>query len=251
MALRPPVSAMKGRIAVSPAAMARAMAQAVSVPPVNATPAMRGSETRVGPIVPPSPGSRMRASAGTPAWCSRSTTAAAVSEVASAGLAMTLLPAASAAASWPVKMASGKFQGLMVTNTPRGCSSSRFFLAGGAGEAGGLGQEAAGRRGSSGGSRSPRASRRSNRRWSGRPRGSRDRGGAGVRGQFGRTVENGGPLRHRHVAPAREAGLGAGDGALGGGDIGEVDLAQDVAAIGRVAYRMAGELAARAPGRAE
>jgi hypothetical protein len=37
--------------------------------------------------------------------------AVAVSGVCSAGLAMTALPAASAAAIWPVKIASGKFHG--------------------------------------------------------------------------------------------------------------------------------------------
>ena len=35
-----------------------------------------------------------------------------------------VLPAASAAATWPMKIASGKFHGLMQTNTPRPCSCS-------------------------------------------------------------------------------------------------------------------------------
>jgi hypothetical protein len=39
--------------------------------------------------------------------------------VASAGLASTALPAASAAAIWPVKMASGKFHGLMQVKATR------------------------------------------------------------------------------------------------------------------------------------
>ena len=43
--------------------------------------------------------------------CSRSTARAAISGVCSAGLASTALPAARAAAIWPEKMASGKFQG--------------------------------------------------------------------------------------------------------------------------------------------
>jgi hypothetical protein len=51
-------------------------------------------------------------------WHSR-TASAAISGVCSAGLAKTLLPAASAAPAMPVKIASGKFHGLMVTNTPR------------------------------------------------------------------------------------------------------------------------------------
>ena len=50
--------------------------------------------------------------------------ACATSGVCSAGLAMTALPAASAAATWPVKIASGKFHGLMQAKTPRPCSES-------------------------------------------------------------------------------------------------------------------------------
>ena len=43
-----------------------------------------------------------------------------MSGVSSAGLAITELPAASAAATWPVKIASGKFHGLMQTTRPSG-----------------------------------------------------------------------------------------------------------------------------------
>ena len=50
--------------------------------------------------------------------------ACAISGVAGAGLATTALPAASAAVICPVKIASGKFHGLMQTNTPRPCSES-------------------------------------------------------------------------------------------------------------------------------
>ena len=39
--------------------------------------------------------------------------------VCSAGFAITALPAASAAATWPVKIANGKFHGLIQTKTPR------------------------------------------------------------------------------------------------------------------------------------
>ena len=60
-----------------------------------------------------------------PASCISRMAAAAISGVCSAGLAITELPATSAAAIWPVKIASGKFHGLMQTNTPRPrwCSS--------------------------------------------------------------------------------------------------------------------------------
>ena len=43
------------------------------------------------------------------------------------GLAMTVLPVASAAATCPRKIASGKFHGLMQTNTPRPCRNSSFI----------------------------------------------------------------------------------------------------------------------------
>jgi hypothetical protein len=54
----------------------------------------------------------------------RRTAAAPANGVCSAGFAITALPAASAAAICPVKIASGKFQGLMQAKTPRPCSSS-------------------------------------------------------------------------------------------------------------------------------
>jgi hypothetical protein len=47
--------------------------------------------------------------------------------VCSAGLAATVLPATSAATTWPAKMASGKFHGLMHTNTPRPCRRSTLL----------------------------------------------------------------------------------------------------------------------------
>ena len=47
--------------------------------------------------------------------------------VCSAGLASTVLPVASAAATWPVKIASGKFQGLMQTQGPRGVRRSSLL----------------------------------------------------------------------------------------------------------------------------
>jgi hypothetical protein len=78
---------------------------------------------------------------------------AAMSGVASAGLASTALPAASAAAIWPVKMASGKFHGLMQAIRPRG----------------GMGQAPARGRRSSAGNRRPRAVRPWHRRASCRP----------------------------------------------------------------------------------
>ena len=54
------------------------------------------------------------------------TAAAATSGVCSAGFATTALPAASAAATWPRKIASGKFQGEIATKTPRPRRRSTF-----------------------------------------------------------------------------------------------------------------------------
>ena len=125
IALMPPVSAMNGTIGPDRAASDRAISRAVSVPPVKATPAMRSSCTRAWPTVP-SPGSSASTVCGTPAWSSSATARAAASGVCSAGFAATALPAASAAATWPVKIASGKFHGEMAANTPRPPSAQVF-----------------------------------------------------------------------------------------------------------------------------
>ena len=73
------------------------MSRAVSVEPVKATPAMRGSPVSVGPIFEPRPGTKCSTSPGMPLACSRRTISAATSGVCSAGFAITALPAASAA----------------------------------------------------------------------------------------------------------------------------------------------------------
>ncbi len=127
MAFSPPVSAIRTASGPAFAANARWMSCATSVEPVKQTPAMRGSEVSGPPTLGPSPGSSWSAASGSPASRISSTARAAISGVCSAGLATTALPAASAAATWPEKIASGKFQGLMQTKTPRpepGSSSS-------------------------------------------------------------------------------------------------------------------------------
>jgi len=68
IAFCPPVSAMKGMIGPGRSARVRLMARAVSVEPVKAMPAMRGSATRRAPTLGPSPGRRWSASTGMPAW---------------------------------------------------------------------------------------------------------------------------------------------------------------------------------------
>ena len=120
IAFWPPVSAI--RVAMAPlsrAASARLIRRAVSVEPVKQTPATRGSRVSAAPTVAPSPGRYCNTSCGMPASCSSCTAAKPIRLVCSAGLAITVLPAASAAATWPRKIASGKFHGEMHTNTPR------------------------------------------------------------------------------------------------------------------------------------
>ena len=78
--------------------------------------------------------------------CSRRTIAAATSGVCSAGFAITALPAASAAATWPVKIASGKFQGLMQAKTPRPRRASRCDSPVGPGSSTGLPKSSLGAR---------------------------------------------------------------------------------------------------------
>jgi hypothetical protein len=83
-------------------------------------------------------GVRCKAETGTPASCSRRTATAAIKGVWGAGLATTLLPATSAAATCPAKMASGKFHGAMQRNGPRPRRIRRFSSPVGPGRAVGV-----------------------------------------------------------------------------------------------------------------
>src|SRR5471030_2575751 len=121
MAFWPPVSAISGISADSCTARlasVRLISCATSVEPVKITPLTRGSSHRRAPTTSPRPGKNCSAARGMPASCSSSTARKAISGVCSAGLASTTLPAASAAATWPVKIASGKFHGLMQVTGP-------------------------------------------------------------------------------------------------------------------------------------
>ena len=123
MAFMPPVSAISGvgrPCASRRVAMLRCSREATSVEPVNITPRTRLSEVSLAPTVSPRPGSSCTTPAGTPASSRMLMPWAAISGVCSAGFARTLLPAASAAAIWPVKIASGKFHGLIHTTGPSG-----------------------------------------------------------------------------------------------------------------------------------
>ena len=66
----PPVSAISTPMAASRAASERLIARAVSVEPVKATPATRGSRVSAAPTVAPSPGRNCSTASGTPASCS-------------------------------------------------------------------------------------------------------------------------------------------------------------------------------------
>ena len=124
IALMPPVSAISGRIAPSRAASARLSQRPVAVEPVKATPARSACDSAISPKSRPCIGDVMSADRGTPAAYSSSVKASAIRGVLSAGFAITVLPVTSAATTWPAKIASGKFQGLMQAQVPRGTSES-------------------------------------------------------------------------------------------------------------------------------
>ena len=85
---------------------------------------MPGAAVSGAPTAGPSPGRNCSAAAGTPAARISATARAAISGVCSAGFATTALPAPRQAATCPVKIASGKFQGEMQTMTPRALPSA-------------------------------------------------------------------------------------------------------------------------------
>ena len=170
IAFWPPVSAISGTIGPSLAASARLIAQAVVGRAGERDAGDARDRDQRAPRPPAPPGSRIRASSGTPARCSSATALAAISGVCGAGLASTALPTASAAAICPVKIASGKFQGLIATNTPRPCRARRLLSPVGPGSSRGAAPAPAPRSRSSAGSRPPRAPRRPHRAGSCRPR---------------------------------------------------------------------------------
>ncbi len=115
VAFLPPVSAsrcMSGR--------ASSIRNAVSVPPVRMTTSASFDATIRAPPVAPEQGTNCSAVRGTPAaqkhWQSRHAT----STVCDAGFKMTVFPAASAAATPPHGIATGKFHGGTTTTTPTG-----------------------------------------------------------------------------------------------------------------------------------
>ncbi len=94
-----------------------------SVEPVNATLSTSSCPDRAAPASP-KPGTMLTTPGGNPASSKISASMSAVSGgVCSAGLRMTVLPAASAGASFHDDMSSGKFQGTIRPHTPIGSRS--------------------------------------------------------------------------------------------------------------------------------
>lgn len=77
-----------------------------------------------------SAGSTASTPAGRPARKASSAQASALRGVCSAGFTQTVQPAANAGASLRVIIASGKFQGVIATQTPTGCCQTQARLAG-------------------------------------------------------------------------------------------------------------------------
>jgi hypothetical protein len=115
----PPVSANRASRGLSPS-----IVSAVSVPPVRITAFTCGLFTSLRPSRPPEHGRNCSACFDTPARQKHWHISHATSTVSEAGLMMTVLPAASAAATPPHGMAMGKFQGGTTTTTPFGRARS-------------------------------------------------------------------------------------------------------------------------------
>jgi hypothetical protein len=113
MAFNPPVSAISGASGAMLSAIVRLIRWAVAVDPVKHTPPMRASPVRTGPSTDPAPGNSCSACGARPPRAS-----GARRHARKALLSLPVLPARhcpppSAAAIWPVKIASGKFHGEM------------------------------------------------------------------------------------------------------------------------------------------
>ena len=121
IALSPPVSAISMASGAAVSASCRSISLATSVEPVKQTPAMRGSAVSGAADRRAVAGQKLEHVFRHAGLAQQFDGAAAISGVCSAGLAMTELPVTSAAAIWPVKMASGKFHGEMQTMAPRAC----------------------------------------------------------------------------------------------------------------------------------
>ena len=102
------------------AAAAAAIDRPTSVEPVNATFPTSGCSTIRCPHMLPGPTTTLTTPSGSPASSAIRSNSSAVSGVSSAGLSTTVLPAASAGASFQIAIASGKFHGTISPTTPSG-----------------------------------------------------------------------------------------------------------------------------------
>ncbi len=91
-----------------------------SVDPVNAIMSTSGWSPSGAPAPGPSPGTTCSTLAGRPASSASAPRRSAVSGDCSAGLSTTLLPTASAGASFHAAISSGKFHGTTAPTTPSG-----------------------------------------------------------------------------------------------------------------------------------
>ena len=114
--LPPSSSVTRLIVCAAPAAIVRPTA----VEPVNATLATSGCSTSRCPQVRPGPATTLTTPSGIPASSAIRSNSSAVSGVSSAGLSTTVLPAASAGASFHAAIVSGKFQGVISATTPSG-----------------------------------------------------------------------------------------------------------------------------------
>ncbi len=97
------------------------MAEPVADSPVNAIAFTSGCATSAAPAESgPKPCTRLNTPAGTPTSCMTSASNAAEEGVSSEGLATTVLPQASAGASFQVSSRKGRFHGAMTATTPTG-----------------------------------------------------------------------------------------------------------------------------------
>ena len=103
-------------VCAAPAAIRRP----TSVEPVKATFATSGCSTSRAPAVEPGPTTTLTTPSGIPDSTAIRSNSSAVSGVSSAGLRTTVLPAASAGASFHEAIVSGKFHGVISATTPSG-----------------------------------------------------------------------------------------------------------------------------------
>ncbi len=103
-------------VCAAPAAIPRP----TSVDPVNAIFATSGCSTRRCPQTLPGPATTFSTPSGSPAASAIFSSSTEVSGVSSAGFSTTVLPAASAGATFHDAITSGKFQGVISPTTPSG-----------------------------------------------------------------------------------------------------------------------------------